>query len=981
MSYSPVSFASGVYPSAIPTNLSSAKDRFLGRGDEIRLLWDWFQSDDTAIALVGSPGSGKTRLSQEFARDVLDKQPDSINGLWLIDFTAMDDEHDLLGEIGQKLGIAPPAGESFEQGVKMVASAAEEQGNQLFILDNTETLVDAVCLFVSVWSERLPQSRFLITSRIQIPLESCGLLEVGPLTLPESAELTAVGRAPSTQLLIARLARVRTDFVLSEANAPLVEQLLVLLEGLPLAIEAAAGILGTLGLREVLDRAGQQVELLGSASATGQTTVTLQAAIATSWSQLSTWERDGLAQATVFAGTFDLDAAFSVIELSPGAPHLLEVLRSLYSKSLLTFSAKAETDGFRFALYAAIREYAAAQLDTTAADAARGRLLAFLVARFNGCADPEALRPDFDSVVPVVDWVRRMAKTGTTPATSLLQQALELTVAVLEVGLHRSPRQFLETIAAIVAAGSGLDPELRANALRRIVRLSILVEPKPLTNIRLKALEALTTQYPEANVLAPYRNAAIAVRISQHAIDEALEMCGLVLADAEASGDRSRLRQAHTLTAFAYTNSGQLGPARQSFREALVIAEESFPGWVPRLLSHLALVENWAGRPEVGQAHAERALRLFARAGQAVKEGYPRRMLAAAHAERGELREAKTQGKLALREHRRLGFAIPAKHALVLLGELALDTGDHDASDHYFREALSIGQPDPWAHLELTIFASRRAWLEGDLVEAKRTSEEALEVAEEIDYPAARAHMLNRLAAIEASLGDIGRAQLRCAEADEIKKTGVPVAHWEVASLYRGHLLLARQRRGEIERSVAELVGEVIAPVWAHSEADGETLAPWYYRSALVRRVLVHLLSTLDECEYFDVLTRALDPKGRHLVVSADASHFRLPGDPILDLAGKTKLRLLLKAVIDGRFSASDGSVSSELLLAQVWPGERILREAARSRVYMAVTSLRKAGLREHLENAGDSYRIAHSVPVLRLPTPSAIYAARLDRR
>ena len=981
MTYAPISVVSGVYPSITPTNLTSPKDRFLGRREELCTLWSWFESDTAAISLVGAPGSGKTRLSQEFARDLLDKELDLVSGVWLIDFTTLDDGHSLLGEVGQILEISPPVGEAFEDAARMVASAAEEQGNLVFILDNAESLIEAASTFVKVWSKRLPMTRFLITSRVRIPLDQCALLEVGPLALPSSADLVDVEQSPSAQLLLSRLARIRPDFVLTEENSRLVEQLVDLLEGLPLALEAAAGILGTLGLQEVIDRAGDQIELLGSTSGAGQTTVTLQAAIATSWSSLSEWEREGLSQATVFTGNFDLDGAMSVIELSPGAPHLLEVLRSLYSKSLITFSSTAAADGFRFAMYAAIREFTAAQLDDGAAGMTRRRLLDHLVRRFKGSADPQALRSDFDSVVPLVDWVRSTATAGTTDSTPLLQKALELTLAVLEVGLHRSPRQFLDTIGAIVSAGSELDPALRADALRRIVRLSILVEPKPLTNIRLKALEALAAQYPEDNVLTPYRNAHIAVRISQHAIDEALEMCRVVMADAESSGNWSRLRQAHTLTAFAYTNSGQLRNARRSFEQALEIAEERFPGWVPRLLSHLALVENWAGRPVTGQKHAEKALQLFAQAGQSVKEGYPRRMLAAALAERGELRAARTQANLALREHRRLGFAIPAKHALVLLGELVLDLDDEETSDHYFREALSIGQPDPWAHLELQTFASRRAWLKGDLGEARRATELALELSDEIGYPAARAHMLARLGAIEASLGDLVRAQLLFDEADEIPRIGAPVAHWEVIDLYRGILSLARQRRGEVERAVGELVAQVIAPVWARGEGEGELSMPWYSRAALVRRVLVHLLSNLNSNEYFTVLSRALDPRGRHLVVSSDAVRFRLPKEPILDLAGKTKLRLLLKALVDGRFSGSDGSVSSELLQAQVWPGERILPDAARARVYMAVTSLRKAGLREHLENAGDSYRLAHSMPVLRLPSPSAIYAARLDRR
>src|SRR5262249_7564758 len=95
---------------------------------------------------------------------------------------------------------------------------------------------------------------------------------------------------------------------------------------------------------------------------------TLRASIDASWDLLAPWERDALAQCSVFRGGFTAPAAAGVLDLSahPDAPDTMDVLDSLQEKSLLYLRRPIGGVGDpRFGLYVGIREYAAERLETS----------------------------------------------------------------------------------------------------------------------------------------------------------------------------------------------------------------------------------------------------------------------------------------------------------------------------------------------------------------------------------------------------------------------------------------------------------------------------------------------------------------------------------------------------------------------------------------------------------------------------------------
>jgi hypothetical protein len=82
-------------------------------------------------------------------------------------------------------------------------------------------------------------------------------------------------------------------------------------------------------------------------------------------------------------------------------------------------------------------------------------------------------------------------------------------------------------------------------------------------------------------------------------------------------------------------------------------------------------------------------------------------------------------------------------------------------------------------------------------------------------------------------------------------------------------------------------------------------------------------------------------------------------------------LSRIVTALVDRHSEAPDASLSLQDLLEAGWPGERPVAEAGANRVYVALTQLRRMGLRDVIERHERGYRLAPHT-VVRLVAPSA---------
>jgi len=92
------------------------------------------------------------------------------------------------------------------------------------------------------------------------------------------------------------------------------------------------------------------------------------------------------------------------------------------------------------------------------------------------------------------------------------------------------------------------------------------------------------------------------------------------------------------------------------------------------------------------------------------------------------------------------------------------------------------------------------------------------------------------------------------------------------------------------------------------------------------------------------------------LVISDDGRWFQPPGAGRVLLMRRRSLRLVLRRLLEERLIRPGSALSVDDLLEAGWPGERVLPHAGAARVYVAVSTLRKLGLREFLVSRDDGY-------------------------
>jgi predicted ATPase len=187
-----------------------------------------------------------------------------------------------------------------------------------------------------------PDVKVLATSRERLALTAEQEYAVPMLPLDDAIALFTV-----------RARQLKPQFEADEHVSRIARRL----DGLPLALELAAARVKVLTPHQIADRLGASLDLLTvGARDVPERQQTLRATIEWSYKLVSEAEKHLFARLSVFAGSFDLEAADAICE----AP--LDMLQSLVDKSLLR-----QTEDGRFFILETIREYALERLEECAA--------------------------------------------------------------------------------------------------------------------------------------------------------------------------------------------------------------------------------------------------------------------------------------------------------------------------------------------------------------------------------------------------------------------------------------------------------------------------------------------------------------------------------------------------------------------------------------------------------------------------------------
>jgi predicted ATPase len=370
---------------------------------------------------------------------------------------------------------------------------------------------------------------------------------------------------------------------------------------------------------------------------------------------------------------------------------------------------------------------------------------------------------------------------------------------------------------------------------------------------------------------------------------------------ARAAGERTRGRALYGWGTFCLA-TGKLDQGRRHLDDARAIGErEADAALLGRVLAQYGNLNLRQRRPEQAVGLFEQAIAIARSRGDdpdaIADEGLLLGNLGVAHQECGDLEAAADCFAQAREIHGRRGDPQRAGGALGYLGTVFHEQGDFDrALEHY----------------ELALAQARRAG-------ARRS--EAL--------------FLCWMGSVYATCGEHDAARTAFETAESKSRDVGDGGLFTTLSLHRASLLLAGGDRAGARRAVDDAAARL-------DLADG-------------RARPVSAADQSDDLRFgLRVLERELSANA--FAVARDGSWFERPGGERVSLAQRHRLRRLLAALVDHYVAEPGAPMSLHALIESGWPGERMDPESGINRVHVALTTLRKIGLRELITRDEDGY-------------------------
>ncbi len=733
---------------------------FIGRAAERAALEALLREPATRlITLFGPGGIGKTRLALEIAAAQRKSFLHGVAYVPLQEATPMQ----------LALAIGAAVNFSFSRYGEPLAQLAEflRDKELVLVLDAFEHLV-AAAPDVARLLENAPALKMLVTSRERLALQWEQVFELRGLSFPQSqtASHNLADHAreyDALQLFGERARRLAHDFELTGAQGAAVVQIARTVEGMPLALELAAGLTRALSCQEIATTLERNLTALESTLRDApERQRSLRAVFQQSWRLLSETERTAAARLAVLRGTFDENAAQALAD----APRAL--LNRLSDKALLR---RAENQ--RYAMHAFLRELALEELERQpdAARAAQQRhgeyFMDFLYAQraeMIGSAQAQttaALRVEFANLRAAWQWTVAQNDVARLDATAPV--------------LYR----FLETTSQFREAESLFEPAIELSFVARIQYGGV--------------------QYFLGN------------------FDQATAELERGLAQAHAAENFSQIAFCHICLGNVAFARAEYDRAQEHYTRALEWARNLADAYLQLdALNNLGTAAAFRGDTDQARPLYIESRELAARIGDTRGIAIAWQNLGMLDANRGAYAVARDAFERALPLFEQTGDQRGMNMSWGNLGEIALHEGRLDDAERLYRQSLEgyqhIAMPDKVAHQyrNLGTIALQR----NDAAEAQRLSLNALAIYRRIGSRHGETAALN-------ALGDALRAQNDYAHAEQNYRAALQLAK-EINALPRaldalcGMAQLAAQR-GDQERAV-----EMFTLVAHHAATDGD---------------------------------------------------------------------------------------------------------------------------------------------------------------
>jgi predicted ATPase/DNA-binding CsgD family transcriptional regulator len=328
---------------------------FIGREQEIAEVRQLLRAN-RLLTLTGMGGTGKTRLALQVASQ---SARDFADGVYFVDLAPLS-QHELVPKaIAAAVGVMENSNEPVIETLKRALVGQEI----LLLIDNFEHVLDGAAV-VSGLLAAAPRLKVLVTSREALHLSGEQEYPVPPLSLPDANILSTqeLTQSEAVSLFVQRAQLALPSFAIRADNALTIAQICARLDGLPLAIELAAGRCKLLSPQAMLERLNRRLTTLtGGSRDAPQRQKTLRDTIEWSYNLLTESERILFARLAVFQGGRSLEA----IEAVCGEGLTITVfddLASLVEKNLI-LQKETPMGEPRFVMLETLHEYAWEQLE------------------------------------------------------------------------------------------------------------------------------------------------------------------------------------------------------------------------------------------------------------------------------------------------------------------------------------------------------------------------------------------------------------------------------------------------------------------------------------------------------------------------------------------------------------------------------------------------------------------------------------------
>ncbi len=332
-------------PHPVINNLPIPSTPLIGRERKLAELGTMMGNPEyRLITISGAGGAGKTRLALAAAIHYKER---FAGGVAWVSLAALTNSalvaHALLQTLQQPLQGAQ---EPEHQLLSFLRDKAI-----LLVMDNYEQLLPDVALVQGLLTQ-VGGLQLLVTSRERLALQAEHLFPLDGLSYPTAATQELPATFAAYQLFVQRARQLKPGFAPDAKTAAAIVQICQLTEGMPLALELAAGSLQTESTAVLAQTIAANhrlpVSTLRDLPARHRS---IHALLEHSWQLLTAQEQQVLAQLSVFRGGFVLAAAEQVANAN------IETLSLLMDKSLVRSQPHD-----RFDLHELLRHFAGEKL-------------------------------------------------------------------------------------------------------------------------------------------------------------------------------------------------------------------------------------------------------------------------------------------------------------------------------------------------------------------------------------------------------------------------------------------------------------------------------------------------------------------------------------------------------------------------------------------------------------------------------------------